>query len=55
MMIENSIPSLNPVTRFLLSRYKNRLLDMPCTRGISALVGCVDFLLEADKEAAINE
>lgn len=54
-MIENSIPSLNPVARFLLSRHKNRLLDMPCTRETSVLVDCLDYLLEADKEGANNE
>lgn len=40
---------LNSATKYLLYRQKNRLLDMPCTRETSALVDCIDFLLEAGR------
>ncbi len=48
-MREKNIPSLNPIARYFLIRFKNRLLDLPLTRETSALVDCIDFLLEAGR------
>ncbi len=46
----DKLPHLNSATKYLLRRHRNRLLDMPCTRDTSALVDCIDFLLEAGRK-----
>ncbi len=44
-----TLPCLNPVCIYFLSRYKARLLEMPFTREVSILVDCIDLLLEAGR------
>lgn len=47
-------PRLSPIAEYFLREYKDSLLKMPCTRETSALVDCIDFLLEAGKEEKGN-
>jgi len=43
------LPPLNPVLKYLLCRYKSKLLKMPYSNEASRLVDCIDYLLEETK------
>lgn len=46
---QDSIPQPGTFLESLLERYKNTLLNLPCTVEVSRLVDCCDVLLEAGK------
>jgi len=45
------LPTLNPVAKYLFRRYKEQLLSPPYSQETSRIVDCIDFVLEAEKEA----
>lgn len=45
----STLPLLNFIRRYFLTRYKAHLLGMSCTREASAIVDCTDFLLEVGR------
>lgn len=47
---QDGIPQPGTFLESLLVRYKNGLLNLPCTVEVSRLVDCCDALLEAGRE-----
>ncbi len=45
------IPQFNSIARYLLIRYKERLLRLPYSDRASRIIECIDLFFEAEAEA----